>query len=75
MEGTIKWYKKDKGYGFITSEGKDYFVHYTALPESADDSIKEQKVTFDVEATERGDQAINVKFSEEDGEQEDNQEE
>ncbi|MHC5089324.1 MAG: cold-shock protein, partial [Planctomycetota bacterium] len=29
-EGTVKWYDKKKGYGFILSEeGNDIFVHYT----------------------------------------------
>lgn len=29
MQGTVKWFKNDKGYGFIAGEdGNDYFVHY-----------------------------------------------
>ena len=33
MEGTVKWYNPDKGFGFITPKegGKDVFVHATAL--------------------------------------------
>jgi len=27
MEGIIKWFNMQRGFGFITSEGKDYFVH------------------------------------------------
>ncbi len=26
--GTVKWFKEDKGFGFIESNGKDYFVHF-----------------------------------------------
>ncbi|MFR9255491.1 MAG: cold shock domain-containing protein [Merdibacter sp.] len=32
MEGTVKWFNKDKGYGFITDERRsDIFVHYAIL--------------------------------------------
>ena len=62
MEGKIKWYKKDKGYGFITADDdKDYFVHYTQLPEGVD-NIDEKEVTFETKDTDRGLQAVNVVF-------------
>lgn len=65
MNGTFKWYNREKGYGFINGEdSKDYFVHYTALPEDQG-NVKEEddiKVTFDVVDTQRGVQAQNVVF-------------
>lgn len=66
MEGKIKWYKQEKGYGFITGEDeKDYFVHYTALPENQQDirESDEIQVTFDAKETERGVQAVNVEMN------------
>lgn len=67
MEGTIKWYKREKGYGFITGadDGKDYFVHYTSLPEEQQDvrESDEVKVTFEVKEGRDGrDQAADVVF-------------
>lgn len=63
MEGTFKWYNGEKGYGFIIgADSKDYFVHYSALPQGQA-NIKEEdnvKVTFDAKETERGIQAQNI---------------
>ena len=66
MEGKIKWYKREKGYGFLTGDdGKDYFVHYTALPEDQQDvrESDEIKVTFETKEGRDGRlQASEIKF-------------
>lgn len=32
MQGTVKWFNKKRGFGFITGEnGEDYFVHYSSI--------------------------------------------
>lgn len=65
MNGTVKWYAQEKGYGFITGEdSKDYFVHYTSLPQGQGDirESDEKKVTFEVVETDRGVQAQNIEF-------------
>ena len=61
MKGNIKWYNARKGYGFITGEdGKEVFIHRTAV--STDTSLNEgDEVQFEVESSERGPQAKNVK--------------
>ena len=67
MNGKIKWYKREKGYGFIVGEdGKDYFVHYTALPQDMQDAREEDemKVTFELKDTDRGPQAVDIVFEE-----------
>ncbi len=31
LKGTVKWFKDDKGFGFIQCNGKDYFVHFSGI--------------------------------------------
>ncbi|NTV93303.1 MAG: cold-shock protein, partial [Chlorobiaceae bacterium] len=46
VEGTVKWFNEEKGYGFIAQkEGKDVFVHHSAIKGSGRKSLTEgQKV-------------------------------
>ena len=63
MQGTVKWFNNDKGFGFIAPEngGKDVFVHHTAIQGSGYKSLNEgDRVQFDVTAGPKGDQATNV---------------
>ena len=62
MQGTVKWFNYQKGYGFITDlEGNDVFVHYSGLNMEGFKSLDEgQSVTFDVIDAEKGKQATNV---------------
>jgi CspA family cold shock protein len=60
MNGTVKWFSERNGYGFIQGEdGKDYFVHHSAVPEGL--VLKEgDAVTFEPVETDRGVQAQKV---------------
>lgn len=31
QKGKVKWFNEAKGFGFVESEGKDYFVHYKEI--------------------------------------------
>ncbi len=60
--GTVKWLNAEKGYGFVTREdGSDAFVHFSAIQGDGYKTLEEgQNVTFDVEESDRGPQAVNV---------------
>ena len=63
MNGIVKK-KTDKGFGFITPEGqdKDLFFHRNSLVGVTFDELQEgDNVTFDVEDSEKGKNAVNVK--------------
>jgi len=62
-EGTVKWFNEKKGYGFIQQkDGRDLFVHFSAIDMPGFKTLSEgDRVTFEVEETERGPQAKNVR--------------
>ncbi len=62
MQGTVKWFNSEKGYGFIQVEGgNDVFVHYTAILGDGFRTLEEgQRVQFDIVEGQRGPQAANV---------------
>jgi CspA family cold shock protein len=62
MKGTIKWYDRVKGYGFIqTEDNKDIFVHRSGLEDSHTQLEAGQAVEFEIEQREKGPVAIKVK--------------
>ena len=62
MQGTVKWFNNQKGYGFISdTEGNDVFVHYSGLNMEGFKSLEEgASVEFDVTEGSKGPQAVNV---------------
>ena len=50
--GTVKWFKEDKGYGFMSDDngGEDVFVHFSAIIADGYKTLSEgQKVNFETE--------------------------
>ena len=63
VQGTVKWFNNDKGFGFITPDdgGKDLFVHYSEVQGGGFRSLEEnQRVQFEVEQGQKGPQAVKV---------------
>ena len=62
MQGRVKWFSAEKGYGFIEREdGGDVFVHYSAIRADGFKTLEEgQMVEFDIVEGARGPQAANV---------------
>lgn len=62
IEGIVKWYNSNKGYGFIQRErGQDVFVHCSAIQSDGPRGLEEgQRVAFTIEHGSQGPQAVNV---------------
>ena len=62
MQGKVKWFNAEKGYGFIEGQdGKDVFVHFSAIEQDGFKTLDEgQEVDFEVVEGARGPQAANV---------------
>jgi len=60
-EGRVKWYSKEKGYGFIVhSGGEQVFFHHSGIKNLGEEFPEDAPVTFLVEETEKGPQAVEV---------------
>jgi cold shock protein len=61
--GVVKWFNRDRGYGFISPDGggKDVFVHSTGLAEAGQLLDEGQRVEFDVTQGQKGPEATNVR--------------
>jgi CspA family cold shock protein len=63
IQGTVRWFSRVKGYGFIQPDGqeKDVFVHFSAIQGEGYRNLDEgQRVEFSVEDTDKGPQAVQV---------------
>ena len=66
--GRVKWFDSKKGFGFIEAAEleKDVFVHHSGIAGDGYHHLKEgDQVEFDLEDTDKGPQAVNVRVTEE----------
>ena len=62
LTGTVKWFDGEKGYGFITVDDTDYFMHYSSinLPKGRKYLDKNDTVEFELGKNDKGLLATNV---------------
>lgn len=62
MNGTVKWFNGEKGFGFITAEdGTDVFAHFSQINKEGYKTLEEgERVTFDIAQGPKGPQAENI---------------
>jgi CspA family cold shock protein len=64
INGKIKWFNPRKGYGFIQNEkeGKDIFLHVSALEKAGINTLQEgEAVSYEIGENRGKDTAINIK--------------
>lgn len=64
VTGTVKWFNESKGFGFIAPSdgGADVFVHFSVIEGEGFRTLSEgQQVTFEVEKSQKGPQAVKVR--------------
>lgn len=63
MQGTVKFFNAEKGFGFISREGaNDVFVHHTNIAGTGYKTLNEgQQVEFEIGPGRKGDEALNVR--------------
>ena len=70
LEGEVKWFNNERGYGFIhpilegdvVDEGTEYFVHFTSIMAEGFKTLQaKQRVAFELKETPKGTQAVEVK--------------
>lgn len=62
MQGVVKWFSETKGFGFIESDNKEYFVHFRSIVCDGFKTLNAgERVEFDTQANDKGPCAVNVK--------------
>ena len=65
LTGSVKWFKPDKGFGFVTPDdgGRDVFVHRTVVLRAGAQSLESgQKVRMLVQTADKGREAATIEI-------------
>ena len=64
MHGTVKWFNKDKGFGFIAPDGggRDIYVHVSHVETPDSILVDGQRVDFETVTGRKGPEAAHVKL-------------
>lgn len=60
VKGNIKWFDKNRGYGFIEKNGTDYFFHISQKRDNDEEFLEGDDVEFSIKQTEKRFSAIDV---------------
>jgi len=60
MKGLAKWFSSKRGFGFIKSQGRDYFVHISNIEENSKIE-KGDKVSFEPKESPKGTKTVKVR--------------
>lgn len=64
MNGTVKWFNEQKGFGFVEASGKDYFIHFKEINMPGFKTLKEgDRVSFDPIQSPKGPMATRLIIS------------
>jgi len=62
MQGIIKWFNEEKGFGFILGDdGNEYFLHASKIPDGVIPK-ENDKIEFNPQTTVKGKQAFDVEL-------------
>ena len=59
IRGRCKWWG-DRGYGFLTADGKDYFAHYSSILDERKILFQDDEYEFFAEETSKGLRATDI---------------
>ena len=65
MNGTLKWFKPQSGFGFAApvEGGNDVFAHYSGIKSKGFRTLKEnQRVEFQIQQGQKGPQAVEIQI-------------
>lgn len=63
INGTVKWFNDQKGFGFVAANGTDYFVHFKEIQRDGYKSLKEgDRVSFEPSTSPKGPIAKSVQL-------------
>lgn len=63
INGTVKWFNDQKGFGFLSANSIDYFVHFKDIQKEGYKSLKEgDKVSFEPQKSPKGPVAKSVQL-------------
>ncbi len=69
VQGVVRWFNSERGFGFVASEGVDYFIHYKEINSTAGfKTLKEgQRVRFTAGVSPKGKVAKGLQVADDEG--------